>query len=393
MIIGPIKKSFQQDSVKIESLIECDGEEKLLWYSFDESIADYVTDEVHDGFLVGLLLLAMKKGEDIHIKGVISERLYYNLENYYMSIISSVYPELKKINIYPEQLSNGNNFESKGKVLTGFSAGIDSFCTIYDHSLEEIPDSYKITHFLFNNVGSHGENAEQGESLFLERYNLIKGFTIEAGLDFIKVNSNLSSLLNMNFQQTHVPRNVSSVLMLQKLIGKYYYASTYRYQDSFVGETYDLAYSDPFALHLLSTEVLDCISSGCQHSRVEKTRRVSELPSSNKWLNICVSPVKQGENCSCCWKCNRTLITLELLDKIDDYKDVFDLEKWSWSKKWYIPEVILNKKNNDPLIDEIRELAAEKEFIFSFGQRALGLFVSYAPSRLYSLLKHFYHRV
>ena len=394
MIIGSIKKHLEKDVIKLESLIEYNEESRLLWYSFDKSVSNYVTDEVHDGFLVGLLLLGMKLGEDIYIKGAISEKLYYNLTNYYMDIVASVSPEFKKIKIYPERLSKGNEFESKGEVITGFSAGIDSFCTIYDHSTNETPDGYKITHFLFNNVGSHGEyNDGKAEELFLSRYELIKGFTTESGLDFIKVNSNLSSFLKMNFQQTHTPRNVSSVLMLQKLIGKYYYASSYRYQDSFVGKAYDMAFSDPFAIHLLSTEALNCISSGCQHSRVEKTRRVSEVPSSKEWLNVCVTPTNNGGNCSSCSKCNRTLITLEILDKINDYKKVFDIGTWNYAKKWYIPEVILNKKNKDPLINEIRELASAKDFSFSVGQKALGLLVSYMPNNLYSFFKKVYHKL
>jgi hypothetical protein len=394
MIIWPITKIQHNGCVKLQAQVEYENKNNLLWYTFDDSVAEYLTDEVHDGFLVGLLPLAMKTGEDIIVKGAISERLFYNLSNYYVEILTRIIPSFKKVKIIPESLSDGSRIPSQGGVITGFSAGIDSFCTIYDHFLESTPSNYKITHLLFNNVGSHGEfDAIKAESVFLSRYELIKGFAKESKLPFIRVNSNLSDLLKMNFQQTHVPRNVSSVLMLQKLIGKYYYASTYRYEDSFVGKTYDMAYSDPFAVHLLSTEKLECISSGCQHSRVVKTERVSNVPSSRDWLNVCVSPKEDGSNCSTCWKCNRTLITFEILGVIDSYKNVFDLGKWKWSKKWYIPEVILNSKNKDPLVAEIRLLARNKNYTFTWKQKVFGAFVTITHGFIYKALKSIYHRI
>lgn len=392
MIIGPIKKTRQKNTITLEACIEYGNQTHPLWYSFDESLAEYITDEVHDGFLVGTLLLAMKLGEDIYVKGKVSEKLYYNLTNYYMDIIISVIPDFKKIKIIAENFTDGNDFKSKGKVITGFSAGIDSFCTIYDHSREDTPEGYKITHLLFNNVGSHGAfDSERAEELFKLRYSLIEGFSKDSNLDFIKINSNISELLKMKFNQTHVPRNISAVLMLQKLVGKYYYASGYRYQDTYVGKAENMAYSDPFSIHLLSTEHLDCISSGCQHSRVEKTRRVSHIPSSKKWLNVCVSPSHEGGNCSACLKCGRTLLTLEILGEIDSYKNVFDLEKWNWAKNWYVPQVVLNRKNKDPLVEEIRRLASEKSFKFSLRQQIFGVFFSMTPNSLHRLFKPFYH--
>ena len=80
--------------------------------------------------------------------------------------------------------------------MTGFSAGIDSFCTVYDHLHRDIQDEYRITHFLFNNVGSHGDG-EKGKELFNSRFNLIKGFCDEEAVPILKVNSNLNQILDL----------------------------------------------------------------------------------------------------------------------------------------------------------------------------------------------------
>jgi len=389
MIIGPIQKKTSDSSIRVQVEVKSDTlQDTLLWYEFDKNIEEYITTEKHDGFVVGLLLLAMKNREDIHIQGKISGKLYYNMTNYYMDIVQSFAPEFHKIRIVPDGLTGKTGYRRGNGVITGFSAGIDSFSVIHDHLENPVPDEYKITHFLFNNVGSHGEwDAENAEKLFLKRYELIKGYPEDISIPFICVNSNLSEILQMEFRKTHPPRNVSTVLMLQGLVSKYYYASAYKYEDCYIGKQDGLGRADPFSLHLLSTESLECISAGCQNSRTDKTRIVSEYKHSKKWLNVCGSTRGNAKNCSTCWKCNRTLFTLELLGKLNDYREVFDLEKWNWSRKWFIPDTILNPRVDDPLIEEIRVLAREKQYHYSTRDKVLNFIIRILPVKLYKKLR------
>ena len=205
-------------------------------------------------------------------------------------------PSLHPVKILPKSLDNDKGYTCKDGVVTGFSGGVDSFCTIKDHYFDNTLPSYKITHLIFNNVGSHGgKNPEEARKLFNQRYEVVKGFTQDVGIEFIKIDSNLTDLLNMKFQQTHTCRNASAVLQFQKLFGKYLYASAYPYKDCYTDKTYDIAYTDPIAIHLLSTETLECISSGCQYSRVEKTERISDLEYATRYLNVCVKRDANGK--------------------------------------------------------------------------------------------------
>jgi hypothetical protein len=356
MIINPIEVSASDGTVKIQSLIEYSDKQKYLWYSIPEKYSQYVTTEKLDGFLVGLLLLAMRLGEDIEVKGAVSEKLYFNLTHSYMNIMQIVMPDLKKININTQYLDDGKTAKCEGAVVAGFSAGVDSFCTIHDHYFNATSPAYKITHLIFNNVGSHGEfDTKKGRELFNARYDLLKGYPDELGIEFIKIDSNLSDILKWNFEQTHVPRNASTVLLLQKLFSKYYYSSTHQYKDCVIGPHYKISLTNPVAIHLLSTETLECISTGCQYSRVEKTRRVTKVPGANRWLNVCVSPSPDGKNCSICWKCCRTLLTLEILGILEDFEQVFSLEKWKKVKNRYLISALQDK--NDLFIKEIRDYA------------------------------------
>jgi hypothetical protein len=316
----------------------------------------------------------MKNGEDICIKGAISERLFYNLTAYYVNVLRLAIPSLKKINIIPESLDSGASFPCAGGVVTGFSAGIDSFCTIYDHLISDPPPHFKLTHFVFNNVGSHGQkDYAAARKLFNSRYELVKGFPQDKGIDFLKIDSNLNELLKLGFQKTHIPRNVSALLMLQKLFAKYYYTSAYRYQDCYVGETNALAYTDPVAVHLLSTETLECISTGCQYSRVEKTARTAEIAEARHLLNVCITETHDGKNCSTCWKCCRTLVTLEMLGLLEEFDEIFDLDRWRRVRSKYLLYMLSMK--GDKLVNEIKEHA--KHTHYSFG--ALLMMVTSLP--------------
>lgn len=351
--------------VRLSADITIDGQKQILWYQVEKQYADYLVRENSDAFLVALLVLAMKRGEDIFIDGAISEKLLYNLTNYYMRIIISIIPSLHIVKITPEGIRKEKLENAKPFVGTGFSGGIDSFCLIGDHLLGQTLPSYKVTHLIFNNVGSHGSGMHR---LFEERRQRLLPLVNQWDIPLVSIDSNLDAILEINFERTLLLRNVSAVLALQKMFSKYLFASSYKYEDCYVGKAKHDARADPFTVHLLSTETTECISAGCQYSRVEKTVRVAEIEASYKYLDVCVSP-DAGGNCSQCFKCCRTLLTLELIGKLSNYSSIFDLEKYHKIRKSYIAEVV---SSSDPFTREIAILAAERGVLFPLSSRLVG---------------------
>ena len=353
----------RDNDLQIQSLVEYMEKTQYLWYAVDKRYKQYITAEKMDAFVVGLLFFAMRHKEDMEIDGSISERLYHNLSNSYMHILREVIPSLHIISILPKSLDEEKSNLCMNGIGTGFSGGVDSFCTIFDYLVNNKLANYRITHFLFNNVGSHGEwDASAARNLFNQRYDTLKSFAKEMGLEFIKVDSNLSEFLQFNFPLSHSTRNLSSVLLFQKLFSKYYYSGGVRYRDCFIGPTNDIAYTDPATVHLLSTESLEFISVGSQYSRVEKAMKVSELESSYRWLNVCWFPDTRGTNCSICSKCCRTLLSLEILGKLENYRNVFDLDKYRKVRNGYVRHVLRNR--NNPLNREMLEYAKKVGFRF-----------------------------
>ena len=179
------------------------------------------------------------------------------------------------------------------------------------------------------------------------------------GLPFICVNSNLDEFYQNNmFQQTHTLRNTSVALLLQKGIRRYLYASTYNYKETYIGEAYDMAYSDPYCLPVLSTDVLDAFSVGSEYTRVEKTIRVAGVKDSYDTLDVCIN-TNTAQNCSKCLKCMRTLLTLEIAGMIKRYENSFDLNIYKQYRNKYIAEVL---NSNNSFLKEILEFAEKSNF-------------------------------
>jgi hypothetical protein len=329
----------------------------ILWYSLSDEY-EHLLSETADAALIALLIPAMTKKEDIHIKGIISERLYWNIVDRYQFILKLLIPSLNIINIFPTELREEEISKSQVGVATGFSGGIDSFCVLNDYFYRHTTPGFRLTHLLFNNVGSHGTGSEY---LFKERFFHLKKTAEIFGLPFISINSNLSIFYEgHNFQQTHTHRNASVAHLLKGGIKRFLYASTFSYNESFIGPTYDIAYCDPIILPLLSSESTDLVSVGGKYTRVEKTLKVANLKESYNSLNICVNATK-AENCSVCWKCMRTLLVFDIAGCLNLYQKVFDIDAYDKKRNDYIAKVIISK---DPLLMEIKKYAKNNGFRF-----------------------------
>lgn len=366
-ISSPLKKEVQGFS-RLGAQFASGQTRGELFYTVPVQYSDWFTTDRCDGFVVGLLHQSMFRGEDINVEGNLSSNLFHNLNSFYIPMMAMAFPNLHQIKIKADFLLTEQ--KNVTGVATGFSGGIDSFAAVVNHFVQESSHEFRITHFLFHNVGSHGHGtSEQNRNLFQQRLNAVRPYTEEVGIPLVPVDSNLADIFPINFQQMHHALNASVPLVLQNQFRRYFYASTYKYADCGVNKTDDIARFDPFAFHLLSTETLDCISTGCEMSRVEKTELVAAYEPSYRYLNVCVDAAFKAKNCSVCFKCCRTLLTLELLGKADLYKDVFDFQRFGQVRNNYIKKVIRYKKSSFEA--EIADLARERTG--GFFSRVLGV--------------------
>ena len=328
-----------------------DVDKKQLFLSVDQEYIQY-SSLTYDGPMILCLPVAMKKQEDIIIKGKISYKLYDNVTKCLMKIISIMIPVCKKINIIADEYSYGENYENQA-VGCGLSCGVDSLCCLGDYYFNH-EGPYKITHVTnFKAGASDGNNI-----IYNKRTKNIKEYINNTDLKFMKVDTNFLSINKFGHRKIHTLRNLAVVLFFQKLFKRYYYSSSFSYKDiKIIDNSPGFEYSDAITVHLFSTENIEIISQGSQYTRPEKTYLITENKLSHKYLDVCVNPsfvqnTKGVLNCSKCSKCFRTLRTLEYYESLDLYKNVFMLDTYHKVKNNYIKK--LNK--NDAFDREIIEL-------------------------------------
>ena len=101
--------------------IEEDDKSKVLWYAVDSEYRDYVTAEKVDAFVVNLLFYAMIKKEDIFWEGEMSEKLYYQLLEYWIPTIAREISEYHLVSLVGK--TNNNIVGNPIAVGTGVSGG------------------------------------------------------------------------------------------------------------------------------------------------------------------------------------------------------------------------------------------------------------------------------
>lgn len=354
------------ECIRASVVVESTRYEALeLWFSTSKKFERYICRDQLDGFLVGMLYPAMLNGEDIYVDGCISEKLLFTLNNYTIPLLLSFSESLKKIKISAQQTAK-RNFRGTG-VGTGFSAGVDSFSTLYDRHVLEDSQSYKVNSLTFFNVGSNGDWLQHGSTQFTKnkfatRYKELKKFTDEIGLDFINVDSNLHYFHPWWHSYSHSLKAASVVLLLQQYYAKYYYSSaglnysgiaTYsaNYKNKDIG-----AYCDPILMPMLSTESLDFMSDGCAYTRSEKLLNIINYEPTTRYLNVCVDHVDKWGNCSKCDKCLRTLLTLDLSGNLNKFDNIFDMDLYYKNRDQYLILQIL-KAGHDPFAADNVNLA------------------------------------
>ena len=242
MLIGKPVSNCESGEFTLRAKVSFQGREDECFYSVPERYSDFADAESSNCFLVGMLYPAMRYGEDIHVEGTVSARLLYNLNEYCIPVLAMCDPRLKRIAVTAAATEDGERLRPRA-VGTGFSGGIDSFATIYEHHEKPAPEGFKLTHLFFFNVGAHGipkapGDLEKIERQFHARYEKLSPFPREAGLPFVPANSDIHKFHPWGHLETATFATVSAVMFLQRGVRRYYLASsghTYRQLWQFLG--------------------------------------------------------------------------------------------------------------------------------------------------------------
>jgi hypothetical protein len=322
----------EDDGFSVSCAIAAPDMPSELWFRVQTTAAERQPPDDLGWALVAMLMPAMRAGLDLHIDGPVSARLVFNANHDVQAALRVFDHRLQRITITAAELTTTGRAE-RSRLGTGFSAGIDSFATVSMLLPQAGGEGLALTDLCVFNVGAFGPSDDPHvRQRYAAAYARALAFARQIGASVTGVESNLDAFFGRawSFQRTHSLRNVSAALVMAGSLDDYLYASTFPLTAIRVTEHYDLAIMDPILLPLLSTEKLAFRSAGAGLSRFEKTALVAQNALSYDQLDVCVAPAQvraalDRPNCSRCWKCNRTMLTLDLLGALDNYARVFDL--------------------------------------------------------------------
>lgn len=358
----------KKDKAVLECKILANNKEKNLFYEIDKKYKDYLCTERSDAFVIAVLHYAMKHNFDIYSDLPMTESLYHNIVVNLMPTLAKNSDMLNEINInVPIETSV---LSTKGEVGTGMSCGIDSFHTLQNY-LDPKEKGMKLTCLCLNNVGSlntynkiyNGAGEEKVQAKLIERASNIAK---QVGLPLIITNSNVHKLFPDSYYRVHTFANMFSVFIMQKFFKTYYYSSSgLELEDFTVKDSFELDSGeyDLLTFYTLNTENLKIYSEGIEKSRLEKTIDIANFDLAQKNLHVCCV---EDYNCGICKKCRRTILALDAIGKLDNFKNVFDIDYYKNNKKEYydwLDEVISKgDKMNLPTYKLLKQKQGQTEY-------------------------------
>lgn len=357
-ILKPYIKN-EKDFSRVYCDIYIDDDKKNVWFEVEKKYSKYLVDDRIDAYVIGLLNYAMRNNHDIISEIPITEELLYNIETTLVPSLAKYGDSLYNIKL---NMPTIETIKEGTAVGTGCSCGVDSFDAIKNH-LNTKYKEMNITHVCLNNVGAYNEcYKEYGiDKVKEERYEVTKKVAKELGVELIETDSNFGSEIYQNHYLTNTYSCCFAIYILQKLWKKYYLASVGLDYSKFTiinNDLEDSAHYDLLTLQCFSNEGLRVYSESGEKTRLEKTMNISNFKPAQKYLHVCtVKPY----NCGICSKCRRTLVALDAIDKLDNFKKVFDIEYYKNHKKEYYNWLLAQHGDRDEMNEPVYQILSKRK--------------------------------
>lgn len=332
----------------------------FLWFRIPNQFAPFLSLQ-SDAFLIPCILAAMFLKEDIEVRGPVSPRLAYNLEEYQHLLHFRSPKEVTPINIkYSQVKPLAANPIGVG---TTFSGGVDSLFTVWKHLPQNQSDpNFQITHGIFIKGFDILPAEDRLYNFLSEKYGQEAENT---GVKLIPLETNLVSIIHQRLSLPYFygPIIAAAGIALAGGFSKFLIPSSWDYEN-----LRNKAHaSDPLLDRLLSTNTLDIIHHGSTHLRVEKVQEIADWKTAQKLLWVCEMHKfnKDTWNCSRCEKCVRTMIPLYAIGKLKNFPTFMKPFKSNpgilyWARK-YSPQRVYSreifsfiKKHNPGLLPWLR---------------------------------------
>lgn len=367
-----LSRDKTQEGARLVCELDTDGTKEVLFLECEKKWKEYLVTERADAFVFFLLPIATREGHDIVSYIPITEELKNNLEKTYIPLLTSEDKKIYHTRIFADTVKGSFDGWAVG---TANSLGVDSFYTIYKYGESQDPD-LRLTHFYMGAVSldlwnSHARDLFgylKRKKYHHERYKLVAK---ELGKELIMTYSNLIKYMCVKYGYIHVTVDtfitMAEVMCFKKLWKTYMFSSGLTEKEYSIGNTRKTAcaHYDLSTLKAISVPGFTALSAGVEATRHQKTVAIADFEPAQKYLRPCfniLSRKKEMKNCgrSICPKCLRLLISADVSDNLEKFKNVIDIEKYKKHRKRYLKYVVWGNRRKSHFMPELYPYCVEK---------------------------------
>jgi hypothetical protein len=258
---------------------------------------------VLDGFVFGVIFIAMQLGRPVKVHGRLSRTACFNLAEFQSAWACWRPEKYQRVDIVPDEIIDLPVPEHAPRAISAFSGGVDGTFTAIRHKHKLLGNgSYPLTDVML----VHGFDVPLGKpeafDLLLQR---IRPFVDELGLGMKVIRTNLKEASGQYWEDS---------------FGVQLAACLHNYSDDFnfalmgSGEPYSNIFypwgSTPATDYLMSGDQMQLILDGSAYTRTEKIETLRHYPTALRTLKVCWEGGNQERNCGVCEKCIRTKLNL-----------------------------------------------------------------------------------
>ncbi len=287
-------------------------EGKTIFFSYPEEFYDYLPDTA-DPFFPAILIPAMLTDRVLEVIPPFSQKMFDNQATI-QDIFAAWHPgDFKKVKVVAQNLHNDPKKETV-KNATFFSLGVDSMYSMLKYLPQNNPPAGKqLTSLVYMkglelplSVYSRGQDQDV----------IIAARKVGAhyNLDVVVGETNIRDVFPLDWEDHYFgPGLAATALSLSNGFRNIYIPSSHSYAIFFHDP------SSPLIDNLWSNEQTNIFHDGSEKERAEKIADLIVYDSfALNHLRVCVSNEGGGYNCGKCWKCIRTMVTLEILGVLKD---------------------------------------------------------------------------
>ena len=319
-----------------------------LWFSASAQYAEYFCTERSDAFVIAMLWYGMMTGSDIRFEAPLSAKLYDGLTQ---KLIPALTPS-EETQIRLDGPVTSEPIDCAGGVLTGMSCGVDSLYTLHCYGRPDAPEGKRLTHLAYydcNYLLPFLEPPYDISAIYREKERVFSHIIEHAGiiaghhdLPLILMRSNLDEDFYRGGRiYGSMYRFLACTLALEHLYGTYISSSSGHNSDMVEASlTVPTQHYEGLLCECCQTETLHYVTSD-EASRPEKLEALADDEDVQKYVAVCYDAGPHGENCGVCYACMKTMIPLDIMGKLDQFGESFDLEKYDAHREEVFENLIL----------------------------------------------------